>query len=181
VFDPKRKRIVSWPYSNAAASFAVTLDFPSRALHAPPSGSLQSYYTLANYMAADDKYLVARLQPFNGVWQMEVVDPDNLANKVQTKQTGPMPPAGVLTFTWDESRRQWVGWDSADANLWICQAPADPVNGTWVWSQRPYTAQDTIVKQTGVNHMFNRLHYINALDSFICIARVDGPIQFWKA
>lgn len=180
VYDSKRKRIVSWPYSNNSASFVVMMDIQTRGLSVAPSGAPDTYYTLANYMVADDLYLVSKLQPTNGVWTMYVIDPNNMGTPHQTTQIGTFPPAGVLTFTWDEGRRQWVGWDAANANLWICQAPANPITGTWVWSQRSYTAQQALVLQTGQNHMFNRLHYSAPLDSFLCITRVDGPVQLWK-
>jgi hypothetical protein len=113
-----------------------------------------------------------------GPWNFVVFDPKT--GLKYTPATTGQAPVGVNTATWVEHLRAWVMWFPNSPNLFKLAAPADPRTGTWAWSTLNYTTDNPVIDQTGGTYMWNRLHYIAALDVFAAIVAVDRPMQYWK-
>lgn len=180
--DTKRGWIASYPAAPNGQSRAVTLTAATKAVSSIWSDYPNSYYSVSDYCVSDDLYMTFILYPHQGESFMNVFDP-TLPEGPGTKFTPPTSgfvPYPTTTAEWVESLRSWVTWDGTTSDLYKCTAPANPRTDTWVWTKMSFTNDTGVLQQTGAAPMYNRLHFIPALNAFAVVVAVNKQVQYWK-
>jgi hypothetical protein len=176
IYDPLRKRIAEFPFTNGAQPYAYSYSLPDGAVTWFPTQYIEAYYGVGYYASADDLYLMMRADKAS----VFLIHDPKTGNKVipATSGTAPADNTGG-TVGWIDSTRQLYYWPGSGTQVYFLTAPANPLTGTWVWAARDFGGDAPALPDT-TWPMYKRLHYVEAKNALVHVGSTLGPVQIWK-
>lgn len=171
LYDSLRNRVVQLPGAVTSVLPWFSMADGTTADLTLTGGAPDFYYHVADYMAADDRYVSARMD--SGTLVLYVINPATGA-VVEPSVSGTPPSGSDGAWAWVEVWRALVYYPGSGNDFYMLAAPANPVSGTWAWSSQ--TVAGSARTAAAGSPPYNRLRYV--LDGmFMWLPIYDQPAQ----
>jgi hypothetical protein len=128
-----------------------------------------------------DHDLLLHVDPLGtqGLFAFDLADPDAPGLPLTTAGDTEILSADKVGFEWDPVEGRAVLWDDG-ADVYVLEAPADPLGGTWTITRWPAAETNTVVPERGVNGTYSRFRYAPSVNAFVLVSHVDGPVWAYR-